>query len=136
VTPGSRIRKLREQQDLRQQELAQRAGVSLSFLSEIENDKRNPSGRVLLQIASALGTTMDYLLKGREPQPPPTREPVQIPPELAEAAERHGLSYRVTATLAQTYNQIVARRSSAPEHPPTPEEWFEMYQAMRKYIEN
>jgi transcriptional regulator with XRE-family HTH domain len=134
-SPGGRVRELRDKQQLTQQALAERAGMSVSFLSEIENDHRNPSGRILVQLATALSTTMDYILRGAEPAPVATREPVAIPPELAAAAERSGLSYRATATLFDAYRQIVARRGTEPEKPPSPEEWLAMYYALKKYIE-
>jgi transcriptional regulator with XRE-family HTH domain len=132
---GARVRKLREKQGLTQQALAERARMSVSFLSEIENDKRNPSGRVMLQLSAALGTTMDYLLRGAEPAPIRQRESTPIPPALAEAAERQGLSYRATVTLSEAYRQIVARRGTEPEREPTADEWLAMYRALKQYIE-
>jgi|SRR5579859_3992939 len=135
ATIGGRIRKLREKQEMTQQSLAERAGISVSFLSEIENDKRNPSGRVLLQLATALGTTMDFLQRGIEPTQVAAREPVAVPRALAEAAERAGLTYRATVTLHDAYRQIVARRGAEPEHEPSAEEWLSIYQALKKYIE-
>jgi len=132
---GARIKKLREKQTITQQALAQRAGVSVSFLSEIENDKRNPSGRVLLQLATALGTTMDYLSRGVEPPAPRPREAKPIPPELEAAAERAGLTYRATVTIHDAYRQIVARRGSEPEKEPSADEWLGIYRALQKYIE-
>ncbi len=132
---GARVKKLREKQGMTQQSLAERAGISVSFLSEIENEKRNPSGRVLLQLSTALGTTMDYILRGIEPPLVPRREPTQIPADLALAAERAGLSYRATVTLYDAYRQIVARRGSEPDKEPSAEEWLNIYQALKKYIE-
>jgi transcriptional regulator with XRE-family HTH domain len=134
TTLGSRIRKAREKKGLKQQDLAQRAGISMGFLSEIENDHRNPSGRVLLKLAGALGTTMDYLQTGRNAAPVRARSSVSIPPALAEAAERAGLSYAATATLAEAYEQIVARRGTQPEQTPTPQDWLDMYHALRRYL--
>jgi transcriptional regulator with XRE-family HTH domain len=135
-TTGARIRKLREKQNVTQQALAERAGMSISFLSDIENDKRNPSGRLLLSVATALGTTTDYLLQGIEPNLPVQRaSPTTIPSELAAAAERAGLSYRATVTVYDAYRQIVARRGSEPERQPSADEWLAMYLALKKYIE-
>ena len=131
---GARVRKLREKQGLTQQGLAESAGMSVSFLSEIENDKRNPSGRVMVQLANVLGTTMDYLQRGTEPAPSPRREPTTIPPALAEAAERAGLSYRATVTLHEAYRKIVGRRSNELDRDPTAEEWSAMYRALKQYI--
>lgn len=135
IGTGARVKKLREKQGLTQQSLAERARVSVSFLSEIENDKRNPSGRVLLQLASALGTTMEYLLRGVEPAPVTPREPAQIPAELAAAAEQAGLTYRATVTLHDAYRQIVARRGGEAERQPTTEEWLEMYRALQRFVD-
>jgi transcriptional regulator with XRE-family HTH domain len=135
VSAGVRIRQLRETKGLTQKELAEHAGVSVGFLSELEHGKRNPSGRVLLRIATALGTTTDFILRGGEPQPPPRRAPAPIPPELADAAVRRGLSYRATAALAESYRQIVAQRSGSPERPPTADEWLQIYDVLGRYIE-
>ncbi len=134
---GARLKKLREKQGITQQALAERAGMSISFLSEIENDKRNCSGRMLLQLSAGLGTTMDYLVRGVEPTSSNRHtEPVPIPAELAAAAEQAGLSYRATVTVHEAYRQIVARRGSQPDTKPTAEEWLAMYRALRKYIED
>lgn len=134
---GTRVKKLRESRNMTQQQLAQRSGISIGFLSEIENDHRkSPSARVLLQIATALGSTIDYLQTGRAETAPSSRaEPVTIPPELRAAAEKANLSFKTTATLAEAYQQIVARRGGGPDHPPTADDWLVMYQALRRYLE-
>jgi len=135
-TPGGRLRKLREGQGLTQQTLAERAGLSVSFLSEIENGRRNPSGRVLLSLASALGTTIDFLLRGIEP---PRREkargPMVVPPELAAAAERAGLSLKTVRALQDAYSQVVASRGAEPEREPTADDWLAMYRALQRFME-
>ncbi|WP_135554341.1 helix-turn-helix domain-containing protein [Paenibacillus cymbidii] len=51
---GERIRGIRLKQQLKLQEVAAAASVSVSFLSEIERDKGNPSISVLKRIANAL----------------------------------------------------------------------------------
>jgi transcriptional regulator with XRE-family HTH domain len=134
TTLGSRVKKARETKGLKQHDLADRAGVSVGFLSEIENNHRNPSGKVLLKIASVLGTTMDYLQTGHSaPTPARERNVVSIPPALADAAEQAGLSYAATAALAEAYQQIVARRGGK-EEPPTAEEWLRIYQVLRRHL--
>ena len=52
---GARIKYLREARSWTQDRLAHEAGVSKSFISEVENDRRNPSAEKLLEIASVLG---------------------------------------------------------------------------------
>jgi transcriptional regulator with XRE-family HTH domain len=133
---GQRIKKLREDKHIRQQELAERAGISVGFLSEIENNHRpSASARVLLKIATALGSTIDYLTTGRVEPQAANPEPVTIPPDLRLAAERANLSFKTTATLAEAYHQIVARRGGGLEKPPTADEWLTMYHVLRRYIE-
>lgn len=48
-------------------ELARRAGISLSYLSEIERNLKPGSAATLAKIAAALDTTIDSLLTDRDP---------------------------------------------------------------------
>ncbi|HEY7490288.1 MAG TPA: helix-turn-helix transcriptional regulator, partial [Candidatus Tectomicrobia bacterium] len=84
ATPGERIRYIREKKKMTQDRLAEAAGISKGFLSDVENNKRNISAKTLLQIANALGASVDYLLQG-EAKAPVERTPVVIPPELSMA---------------------------------------------------
>ena len=109
-TPGKRIAALREQRGWKQRRLTEEAGISTTFLSEIENDKRSMSFDVLLRIADALGTSLDYIVKG-EVETQHRQPPLVIPSELAEAAEECGWSLGVTRDLLKARNIVVARRS-------------------------
>lgn len=51
---GERIRNLRKEKEISLRELARRAGISPSFLSEIENGKNFPSPDTLKILASRL----------------------------------------------------------------------------------
>jgi transcriptional regulator with XRE-family HTH domain len=84
-TTGETIRKIREARGLTQDQLADQADISKSFLSEVENSHRNISSENLLRIARVLGASMDYLMSG-ETKEQIRREPVIIPPELSQAA--------------------------------------------------
>lgn len=55
---GARIRHERTSQSLTLREVAERAGVSVSFLSQIERDEAKPSVGTLHDIAAALGMTL------------------------------------------------------------------------------
>ena len=63
---GSRIQEIREDQGLTQTELAARVRTSQSTISQIEAGDRNPSYRMLVKLASALGVTVGYVL-GEDP---------------------------------------------------------------------
>ena len=61
-TVGLRIRLERTSQRMPQKELAWRVGISVTALSQIENEHTRPSVPHLAKVASALGVTSDYLL--------------------------------------------------------------------------
>ncbi len=63
---GERLRDLRERAGLSQRELAQRAGIAPSTLSEIESGAYIPNLRVTVALAEALGVPLESLLR---PQP-------------------------------------------------------------------
>lgn len=67
---GERTRRLRQQQDLTLRQLAERSGVSLRFLLQIESGKANVSVKRLADVAQALGTTPAALLSDDEPGRP------------------------------------------------------------------
>lgn len=59
---GRTVRRLRKEAGLTQHELASRIGITKSFLSRIENDRRNPSLDTLRRVASALSVWPGLLL--------------------------------------------------------------------------
>ncbi|MFQ7001580.1 MAG: helix-turn-helix domain-containing protein [Clostridium sp.] len=62
-TLGTRIRDERLKLNLTQEELAEKANISPSYMGRIERGERNPTLENLVKIANILGTTIDYLLK-------------------------------------------------------------------------
>ena len=58
---GNRIKQERQSRGLTQEQLAEKADISLNFMSLIENGK-NMSVQTLVNIANALGVSVDYLL--------------------------------------------------------------------------
>jgi transcriptional regulator with XRE-family HTH domain len=65
---GRRIRDLRTHRAERwtQEELAQRAHISVSFLSMIERGERIPHVETLAELAAALGVTLSELFSGTD----------------------------------------------------------------------
>lgn len=59
---GSRLRQLRKDRKLTQQQLAELIGVKNSVISFYEVGERTPSPEVLRKLALALHVTADYLL--------------------------------------------------------------------------
>ncbi len=60
---GKNVRALRDREGLSQEELAFRAGMKRSYLSDLERGTRNPSVRALGRIAEALGVAPARLLE-------------------------------------------------------------------------
>lgn len=61
---GARIRSQRKQAGISQASLAQKVGISASYLNLIENDKRPVAGKLLSDLAQALHIKTDKLSRG------------------------------------------------------------------------
>jgi transcriptional regulator with XRE-family HTH domain len=131
-TTGDRIRELRDRQGWTQEKLAQEAGISKGFLSDVESNKRNISSEYVLRIANALAASLDYLLRGEPGTREAEREPVSIPPELSAAAQELKLSYNETLMLLDANRSVVARRSNKSTKPLTKGEWMQLHAAIVK----
>ena len=94
---GRTIRLARIDQRLERRDLAERAGISYSYLSAIENGQKEPSGRVLYAIARSLGLRDDELLAAARdrletnvgptaPPAPPSAVAASTAPRAASAA--------------------------------------------------
>lgn len=70
---GGRIRELRRKAGLTLQALADQAGISVGFLSQVERDKATPSLGTLASLAAVLGTTVDYFIATPKPTDSITR---------------------------------------------------------------
>jgi transcriptional regulator with XRE-family HTH domain len=72
---GRTIRDLRHRHGLTLVQLAERTGLSHSFLSQLERGLAQPSMRSLHRIAQALGTSQDRLMAGQDADDAGTGEP-------------------------------------------------------------
>ena len=61
---GRRLRQLRQEQDLSQEELGGRADLDRNYVGGIERGERNPSLVNICRIAGALGVEVTALLEG------------------------------------------------------------------------
>ena len=59
---GERIYEARKKRKMTQSDLAEKAGISNTYLSHIENGSKNMSMDTFIDIANALGVTADELL--------------------------------------------------------------------------
>jgi len=76
---GEQLRQLRTDRAERLADVAERAGVSPQYLSEVERGVKDPSSEVLDAVAGALGTSVEGLARRAyrlvpAPRPNPERE--------------------------------------------------------------
>jgi len=133
-TVGERIRFVRNKKKLTLEELASRAGVSRSFLWDVEQSRSGISGRRLLQVANALGASLDYLMRGVPAQARFEPGTIEIPRELSEVAEEKGLSHKQTLALLDIQRSIVARRGRKDTDALSNEDWKKLYQGVEEFL--
>ena len=66
IAGASPVRAFRDHRGLTLRELSRRSGVSLSYLSEIEQGRKPGSVAAMTRIAGALGVTIDSLVIGEQ----------------------------------------------------------------------
>lgn len=131
---GERIKERRLEIGWTQDQLCTKAGLSKSFLSELENGKRSVSAANLLDIARALNVSLDFLMTGKASKE--TQSEVAIPASLAAFAAEEGLSLRQTLMLLDMQKQIVAHRSAKKKDGLEAVDWQKFYEGVKDFLEN
>lgn len=110
---GERVRERRVQEGLSQADLAEKVGISRTYLSEIERGvATNLSWKVVEGLAAELGLTVE--------QEPNVEERLEnLPPGLAEFAESKGLPPQDVLMLAGL--------KFRGKQPTTPDKWELLY---------
>lgn len=157
---GARVRRLREQRGLSQQVLAQRLGLSLSYVSQIENDQRPVTAAVQLKLAEVFGgdaaqfpehehqrllAELDGALNDRtlcaEPVPAPQlARMVAQAPELVQAFlalhQRHlRLQEEHAQTIDRFYGELGGDHLRGPIAPPPHEAVREHFNKLENYVD-
>jgi transcriptional regulator with XRE-family HTH domain len=138
---GRRVRELRARKGWTLEQLAKEAGVSKGFLSAVENNHNQPSGRVLLHLAQALGASVDYLVQGESAgvtgSDTASGAPrvVEIPEELAALAERENWPFAKVTAVLNARMAVHAKRSDRPRRPFTTSEWIEFAELLAPYLD-
>lgn len=133
---GERLRFVRGQRGLSLEALAERAGVSKSFLWEVENDKSGISGERLLSVANVLGASLDYLMRGEQTPGMERPKSIEIPRELGELAEELQLTYGQTLALLEIDRSLVARRRHGGMPHMSKQDWTRLYEGVRPFLED
>ena len=122
---GQNIRTQRTGRGWSLAELAEKAGISKAYLSDLENGKGGrPNIQYLLQVASALETTIESLV-GEAPTVEEGRrgELAVLPAGLSEFAGRAKLTTDEVRMLAQLHFRG--------NRPRDPESWSAVYQVLK-----
>ena len=61
---GQNVRRLRLAKNLTQEQFAELSGLSQQYVSDLERGRRNPTVVTLFELATALGTKPEVLLRG------------------------------------------------------------------------
>lgn len=86
---GKRVKQLRIMREMTQQELAEAADISISFLGTIERGQKSPTIETVQRIADALDTTAsDMMVFESTEQLADQRKKTQVRRLLAEYADR------------------------------------------------
>ena len=65
---GNRIRRLRKDQGMTQAQLAMKLNISDRHLRRIEAGEKGPSIDILIEIATMLDVSLDYIIMGKQSQ--------------------------------------------------------------------
>ena len=110
---GTRIRDRRVMAGIKQSALAREIGISASYLNLIEHNRRRIGGKLLLDIASALGVEVSALTTGAEAALVATlreagSDTPMAPGELDRAEDFAGRFPGWADALAQTHRRLAA----------------------------
>ena len=89
---GKELRNARQAAGLSQEQLALKARVDRSYLSELERDLKSPTVALLLRLCSALGISAAALIAQVEKplaKKPPSKRPLAVPRSSGSRRRRH-----------------------------------------------
>ena len=115
--------------------LAEKAGISKGFLSDLENGKRSVGADTLLDIGRVLGLSLDYLMTG-EASDGDRRPRSRSRRRWQGSPAKAGLSFRQTLMLLEMQQQIVAHRSAKKKDGLETVDWRKFYEAVKEFLED
>lgn len=122
---AERLRKLRDERGLSLDEVARKAGISKTYLWELERDTgeaKKPSADVLLRIANALSTTLAELLS--LPTVQSAGGPVELPSSLQEFRQQMAA---MGQPLSDDDLRDLATMKFRGAQPESASEWHQLY---------
>jgi len=126
ISVGKKVRALRIEKNISLPELAESAGVSKGFLSQLENDEQsNPSLDTLNKVAKVLDVTLAALLEKGSVKSKRVI-PEEIDPALKEfIQERHASKQPVDQDILQALYAVQHRKQSKTD-------WAWLYESIKR----
>ncbi len=113
---GRRLRELRRRHGWTQSDLAENAGLSVSYVAEIERGGRNPSLETLMNLAAALNVSAGFLVNGQSVRVPVALGALCEQWELLSDDQRDAV-LRVAALFADHEDTGRQRAQQQPDDP-------------------
>jgi transcriptional regulator with XRE-family HTH domain len=129
---GDRIRHQRQKLGYTQEIFAKAANISKGFLSEVETGTRNPSAEYLLRIATALGVSLDFLMRGITADSEP--RPINFPASLINFGMKEGLPINAVKAIYEAKMQFIANRRDTVDDDLEAFDWRGFYEAIKEYL--
>lgn len=126
---NERLRELRSERGLRLKDIAEHAGISVPYLSDLERGRTNPSLETLQTLAGAYGITVHDLLEGVEFYGGATE--AALPKGLAELVADPVLGAKITPDWVRTLTRIELRG----KRPQAKGDWYEIYLHLRRILD-
>ncbi len=129
VLLGQRIRELRSNKGETLKETSQGTNLSVSYLSDIERGRTNPSLQTLELLAKHFGLSMNDLLSGVEMAGPITER--SRPPGLQELLDDDDFGQEID----QGWIDLLGKISLRGNRPQTKKDWLELYLNLKRILE-
>lgn len=114
IAIGRRIQQSREQAGLTQEELAERIDRSTQFISTIERGLAGPSLETVIHLCEVLGTSTEWILRGRTPLSESNLLSVSILEKLSGLSPSQLYFYdQMTGSLVELLKQASTEASDA-----------------------
>ncbi|AYK60093.1 MULTISPECIES: helix-turn-helix domain-containing protein [Bacillus] len=115
---STKIKKLREEKKMKQQEVADKLGIARTTYASYEQGKREPDHETLIKIADYYNVTIDFLLRGESQETQDeifneqARKILEDPDTLVAAADG-----KITASILEAAQRIIAEQLKSGRQP-------------------
>lgn len=126
---GDRIRELRKNKGEKLKDTSEGTQISVSYLSDIERGRTNPSLQTLETIADHFGITVTDLLYGVEFAGAQTEQ--ALPPGLSELIRDKELA----GDIDQVWVELLLKINLRGTRPQTKLQWLELYLYLKRLLD-